>query len=170
MFAFLKRQNYDVTPLFEGALAASRQPVLYRELGVPDTFDGRFDALLLHLWPVFRALQDDPRYDRAAQRLYDLTFRRMELALRETGTGDLGVGKQIRVMMKAFYGRLSTYNACATYDQWQTALARNLYGTVAQPQVPARMVTYAQALAAMPAPFGPDDLDLSNANLKYPHA
>src|SRR5690606_21887198 len=118
-----KRPKKGTIAMFEAALAASRNPVLYRDFGVPDTFDGRFDALLLHLWPVFKQIKDDD----AAQDLYDLAFKRMELALRETGTGDLAVGKQIRAMMKAFYGRLSTYNAAQSDDDWQQALRRNLY-------------------------------------------
>lgn len=160
MFAFLKRPQYDPTPLFEAALAQSRNPVLYRDFGVPDTFDGRFDSLLLHLWPVFRALQGR---DRLSQDLYDLTFKRMELALRETGTGDLGVGKQARRMMTAFYGRLSTYNDCTTDEQWRDALARNVYGTISNPAVPQGMIDYAKGLSATRV-----DLDGQQPNVIYP--
>lgn len=146
MLSFLKRQKYDVAPLFEAALKASRNPVLYAQYGVPDTFDGRFDSLLLHMWPVFRALEGQ---DRLSQDLYDFTFKRMELALRETGTGDLGVGKNVRLMMKAFYGRLVTYNGCTSHDEWRQALARNLYGTAPDAQVPDAMVAYAHQLGQM---------------------
>ncbi|NBX65814.1 MAG: ubiquinol-cytochrome C chaperone [Proteobacteria bacterium] len=148
MFAFLTKPRINPEPLFEAALAASRNPVFYRDLAVPDSFDGRFDALLFHLWPVFRAIEAD---DRLSQRLYDLTFKRMELALRETGVGDLGVAKQVRAMMKAFYGRLSTYTACQSLDEWRDALRRNLYGTVADEAfiVPDAMIVYAQNLAGM---------------------
>jgi cytochrome b pre-mRNA-processing protein 3 len=158
MFAFLKRSKYDARPVFETALAASRNPKLYRDLGVPDTFDGRFDCLLLHLWPLFRTMPD-----KLAQDVYDLTFKRMELALRETGTGDLGVGKQARRMMKAFYGRLSAYNACETRDQWKDALQRNLYGTVANANVPEGMIDYAIALGGTRV-----DLDGKDAKVMYP--
>jgi len=149
MFGIFKRQNKGTIALFEGALAQSRNRVLYSEWGVPDTFDGRFDAMLLHLWPVFRDLKDD----RAAQDLYDLTFKRMELALRETGTGDLAVGKNVRAMMKAFYGRLTTYNAAHSDADWKAALRRNLYGTVQDESfaVPDAMVDYARTLSIAPA-------------------
>jgi cytochrome b pre-mRNA-processing protein 3 len=144
MFKWFKRQNKGAVRLFEAALAASRNPVLYRDFSVPDTFDGRFDALLLHLWPIFRDGQDDA----LAQDLYDLTFKRMELALRETGTGDLAVGKNVRRMMQAFYGRLTTYNAAATDEDWAAALRRNLYGTIRDENfvVPAGMIAYAKSL------------------------
>ena len=148
MFAFLKKPRFSPQPLFEAALAASRDPRLYRDYGVPDTFDGRFDALLLHLWPVFRAIESD---DVLSQKLYDLTFKRMELALRETGVGDLGVGKQVRFMMKAFYGRLTNFAAAQSHDEWRDALRRNLYGTVKDEGfvVPDGMVIYAKNLAAL---------------------
>ena len=35
----------------------AREPVFYRELGVPDTVNGRFDMLLLHLWIVLQRLK-----------------------------------------------------------------------------------------------------------------
>jgi cytochrome b pre-mRNA-processing protein 3 len=146
MFNLLRRQKYDAKPLFEGALAASRNPLLYRDFGVPDTLDGRFDALLLHLWPLFRALEGE---DRLSQTLYDLTFKRMELALRETGSGDLAVGRQTRAMMKAFYGRLVTYNGCTSDREWRDALTRNVYGTVQNVTVPDGMIAYAKALSGM---------------------
>jgi len=148
MFGFFKNSCSDAVEVFEAALAASRNPVLYRDLAVPDTFDGRFDSLLLHLWPVFRTLEGDARF---GQLVYDITFKRMELALRETGVGDLGVGKQIRKMMTAFYGRLTTYTNCTTDDMWRDALRRNVYGTITDEafQVPDGMIAYARKLAVM---------------------
>ena len=35
----------------------AREPLFYRDLGVPDTVNGRFDLLLMHLWLVLRRLQ-----------------------------------------------------------------------------------------------------------------
>lgn len=146
MFALLKKRDKSAEALFEAALKAARNPALYRDCGVPDTLDGRFDALLLHLWPIFRALEND---NTLSQQVYDFTFKRMELALRETGSGDLAVGRQVREMMKAFYGRLVTYNACESDAEWHDALKRNLYGTAPDVDVPARMIAYARALKAM---------------------
>lgn len=160
MKLLLKRQNEGASRLFETALAASRNPAFFRDCGVPDTFDGRFDALLLHLWPIFRALDHN---DRLAQQLYDLTFKRMELALRETGTGDLAVGRHVRAMMKAFYGRLVTYNDCQSDDDWRAALRRNLYGTVPDARIPDQIITYAKELKAIRV-----SLDGSHADIIFP--
>ncbi len=35
----------------------AREPLFYRDLGVPDTVNGRFDLLVLHLWMVLRRLK-----------------------------------------------------------------------------------------------------------------
>src|SRR5207253_636809 len=35
----------------------ARERLFYRELGVPDTVNGRFDMLVLHLWMVLRRLK-----------------------------------------------------------------------------------------------------------------
>ena len=34
----------------------AREPLFYRDLGVPDTVNGRFDLLVLHLWMVLGRL------------------------------------------------------------------------------------------------------------------
>ena len=39
----------------------AREPLFYRDLGVPDTVNGRFDLLVLHLWMVLRRLKSDRR-------------------------------------------------------------------------------------------------------------
>ncbi|MBU6235047.1 MAG: hypothetical protein KGQ41_04315 [Alphaproteobacteria bacterium] len=160
---FLKSPKTGPYPLFEAAVAASRNPIFYRDFEVPDTFDGRFDALLLHLWPIFRAIEKE---EKLGQGLYDLTFKRMELALRETGVGDLAVGKQVRAMMQAFYGRLSTYTVCTNESQWREALRRNLYGTIKREDfsVPDGVVRYAIRLSQINMPLD----DIKAGKFTYP--
>jgi len=73
------------------------------------------------------------------------------------GVGDLSVGRQVKTMAKAFYGRVVAYErGLAGSDSLDDALRRNLYGTV-MPEVAqvAAAATYvrrqAQALDATPA-------------------
>lgn len=153
---------------FEIVLAASRKPAIYLDCAVPDTFDGRFEALLLHMWPVFRGLgQGGPVADKFAQMLYDVCFIRLEFALRETGVGDLGVPRQVRRMMTAFYGRLEAYEqGIADRSQLAAILRRNLYGTVSDAgfSVPPQMLDYVQELASITVSLD----DIRAARLKYP--
>ena len=53
--------------LYLSCVAQARQPMFYSTLGVPDTVDGRFDVLLLHVYLVMRRLKDEPE---AKQKLF----------------------------------------------------------------------------------------------------
>ena len=49
-----------IARLYERVATASRQPGLYLELGIPDTLEGRFEALALHMVLALRALAVSP--------------------------------------------------------------------------------------------------------------
>lgn len=116
--------------LYSAIVAQARQPGFYLAGGVPDTVDGRFDLIALHAFLVLRRLKDG-RPDTAplSQALFDLLFADMDRNLREMGAGDLGVGKRVKAMAKAFYGRIAAYdeglaNGGATLAD---AVGRNLF-------------------------------------------
>lgn len=44
-----------------------------------------------------------------SQALFDAMFGDMDRGLREMGAGDLGVGRRVKDMAKAFYGRVAAY-------------------------------------------------------------
>lgn len=92
-------------------LEASRRPTLFGDRGAPDTVDGRFDMIVLHAVLVFRRLRAaGDTGKRFSQLIFDILFDDMDAGLREMGTGDLSVGKRIREMGEAFYGRATAYD------------------------------------------------------------
>jgi len=126
---FLTKPVFDpaVVTLYNSCVAQARRIEFYQAYAVPDTLDGRFDLLLLHVFMVMH------RLDAAAdikQQLFDLMFDDMDRNLREMGVGDMSVGKKIRPMISAFYGRGQAYQkALAGSDEELAAtLRRNLYG------------------------------------------
>lgn len=139
IFSFFARNKPEssATKLYAAAVAQARQPGFYIERGVPDSLDGRFDMLVLHVFLVLRRLSGLGTPGQAiAQELSDIVFADMDGNLREIGVGDLGVGKKIKAMAKAFFGRLTVYEAALNAGDdgdLTDALTRNLYGTVAQP-------------------------------------
>ncbi|MBZ0324935.1 MAG: ubiquinol-cytochrome C chaperone family protein, partial [Alphaproteobacteria bacterium] len=106
----------------------------YAALGVPDTVDGRFELLALHMALVLMRLKDQGEEARElSQALFDRMFADMDRNLRDMGVGDLKVGKHVRRMAEALYGRLRAYErglAAAQDDALAEALRRNLFGTV----------------------------------------
>lgn len=117
--------------VYELIVASARQRALYEELGVADTFEGRFDMLVLFAVLVMRRLGEGPEAARdLSQALFDIMFRDMDRSLREMGVGDLSVGKRVRKLAEIFYGRASAYrNAIASGSEAELrgALRRNIY-------------------------------------------
>jgi cytochrome b pre-mRNA-processing protein 3 len=116
--------------LYAAIVAAARQPKFYLEHGVADTVDGRFDMITLHMFLVLDRLRgQDAETEAFRQQLTEEFFLDMDRSLREMGVGDLSVGKKVRKMAEAFYGRLTAYAvACATGEhELRSAVARNVY-------------------------------------------
>lgn len=119
-------------PLYAAVVAQARRPEFYTVLGVPDTPDGRYDMIALHVCLVLRRLRasDDVRARPFAQALFDTMFADMDQNLREMGVGDLGVGRKVKALAKGLYGRLAAYGAGldnADAVDLDGALRRNLY-------------------------------------------
>src|ERR1041385_4793859 len=119
--------------LYLGLVRQARQPAFYARCGVPDSVDGRFDMITLHMALLLLRLKaEGPAAADLGQALFDTLFADMDRSLREMGVGDLGVGKRVKEMGKAVYGRLAAYEAglAGAPGELEAALTRNLYGTV----------------------------------------
>jgi cytochrome b pre-mRNA-processing protein 3 len=100
----------DMLPLYTAVVAEARRPEWYRGGGVPDTLDGRFDMISLVLSLVLLRLEsEDVRGRLPSARLTEKFVSDMDGQLRETGFGDLVVGKQVGFAMGALGGRLGAY-------------------------------------------------------------
>ena len=132
--SWFKQRSVDASALALAVHAAARQPAFYTSLGVPDSFDGRFELLVLHTQLVIRRLRADGEAGSdLSQRLFDLITGHFDEALRATGVGDMSVGKRVKTMTSALYGRLSAYDGALDANGGEAlreALRRNLYGTV----------------------------------------
>jgi cytochrome b pre-mRNA-processing protein 3 len=106
----------------------TREPAFYRNLGVPDTVNGRFDLLVLHLWLVLRRFRSTAEAKDASQALFDRFCEDMDANLREMGVGDLTVPKRMQAFGEAFYGRAAAYDVAfdAGGDAPAKALCKNI--------------------------------------------
>ena len=96
--------------LYAAAVLQSRAAGLYADLGAPDTVEGRFESLTLHVILLIEALRGRDEAARASsQALFDAYLSDLDGALREMGVGDLMVGKRMRALGDAFYGRAASY-------------------------------------------------------------
>ncbi len=149
LFSLFRRKPHERPGfmLYGSAVAAARDGWFYGALAVPDTLDGRFDTVGLHVALLIRRLRTDPdpRGAALAQAVFDAMFADMDVNLREMGVGDLSVGKKVKAMWEAFHGRARAYEAAVTAadaDALARALQRNLWR-----EEPAESGPRAEALA-----------------------
>jgi cytochrome b pre-mRNA-processing protein 3 len=158
------------TRAYASVVKQARRPEFFTVYGVPDTLDGRFELVCLHAFLYLHRLKGEADAAPVGQAFFDAMFADFDRSLREIGTGDLSVGRQVKRMAEAFYGRIRAYEEGLAGDEAAlgAALARNLYGTApAGPEQVARMAAYirrealrlgdepAVALIAGAVAFGP---------------
>jgi cytochrome b pre-mRNA-processing protein 3 len=147
--------------LYARAVEQARRPEFYSGLGVPDTLDGRFEMIALHVFLLLHRLKQSGEAAALAQALFDVMFQDMDQNLREIGVGDLSVGKRVKTMAKALYGRCAAYEAGLVEGDASlaAALRRNLFGTLdaVGDVVLARFCAYLRrgAVALAAQPLGP---------------
>jgi cytochrome b pre-mRNA-processing protein 3 len=125
--------------LYLSIVDAARQPRFFDSRGVPDNLDGRFETLTLHTFLVLRRLKSDPSSAAAglSRALIEAFIADMDRSLRVMGASDLGVGRRVREMAQALYGRIKAYETAldeAGDAPLEAALRRNLYGTLGMPR------------------------------------
>lgn len=145
--------------LYAAAVGQARSPALYSALGAPDTVEGRFEVYSLHVVLLLERLRGEGAVAaEASQALFDAYVKSLDDALREMGVGDLSVGKKMRKLGEAFFGRAKNYHAAleALPDRapLEALIGRTVYAEADGTKAPA-MADYVLAqhehLAAQPA-------------------
>jgi cytochrome b pre-mRNA-processing protein 3 len=94
--------------LHAAASAQARRPEFYRAMGAPDTVDGRFELLTLHIVLLLERLKANLA---VRQDLFDTYVSDLDGALREMGVGDLSMGRRMKQLGQVFYGRAAAFEA-----------------------------------------------------------
>lgn len=123
---FRRRVKRSEQRVYEAILTASRAADFYGAGRMPDTVDGRFEMLALHIVLANRRLRG---LDKAfAQGVFDTFKSDMEANLRELGTGDARFGKRMKHIVRSLYGRMQAFEApleAADRTALAAAMARN---------------------------------------------
>jgi cytochrome b pre-mRNA-processing protein 3 len=174
---FSTREHTDkaARDLYAAAVIQARREEFYRSLGVPDSVDGRFDLLALHVFLLLHRLGKSGRPAKTlSQAVFDLMFADMDANLREMGVSDLAVGGRVKTMAQAFYGRIAAYEPGLAPDggdpaALKEALLRNLYrGSAVEDSVLTAVVAYVQREDAALAAQSLDDLRAGKVHFGTP--
>lgn len=98
-----------VRPLWHRVVELSRDPRWYVQYGVADNVPGRFDAITAILSLVLIRMEREQELMEPSARLTEIFVDDMDGQLRESGVGDIVVGKRIGKLMGVLGGRLGAY-------------------------------------------------------------
>lgn len=155
--------------IYGAAVEAGRRPALFREYGIPDSPQGRFEAVTLHLFVVLYRLMHRPGDDAPLARLVAESFvTHMDATLRESGVGDTVVPKRMRAFYGAFAGRMEAYKAGLEAGEraLAEAIARNAVGGGHAENVAPALAGY--VLGAVEAFQRADLADIRAGRLPFP--
>ena len=125
---FGRKDRDALTPLYNAVVTEARRPAWYLEGQVPDTLDGRFDMVAAVLSLLLLRLEEEGEVGRAPSAyLTEIFVEDMDGQLRESGIGDIVVGKHIGRMMGALGGRLGALREAFAGGDLDGAIDRNIY-------------------------------------------
>ena len=113
MFSFASKNKYKdiISEIYQNIIERSRSKFFYLNMDIEDSFESRFDIIILHSFIIFYFLKDiSDDEKKLSQLLFDFMFEDFDNNLREMGFGDIAVNKKMKVFITAFYGRISNYS------------------------------------------------------------
>ena len=132
--------------LYAGLVDQARRPALYRDLGVADRIDARFELYVLHLSLLLARLKGEGEAGaEIGQAVFDTFVGALDDALRELGVGDLSVAKKMRKLGEAVYGRILGYQKAVEAQDREALsglLARAVFAEESQTEQASGLVDY----------------------------
>ena len=132
----LKSKNTStVKDVYQSIIDNSRSKIFYINMDVDDSFESRFDLVILHSFIIFQYfIERNDKKNQLSQSLFDFMFNDFENNLREMGYGDIAVNKRMKKFISAFYGRILSYsNSYAEYKKnkslsdFSLSIRKNIY-------------------------------------------
>lgn len=155
MILSLLRQNSlksTIQALYGVIVAQARLPDFYLGYEVPDTVEGRFEMMALHLWLLSQRIAREPGDNRPLGKgLFDRFCVDLDHNLREMGVGDLTVPRRMKTYAEAYLGRSEAYRVALQSDDaamLPAALARNVLGQAETSEHAELLAAYVRACVA----------------------
>ena len=107
--------------LYGAVVAAARHREFFAGYGVPDTFNGRYEMIVLVLFQLLERLRVDGAgaggdIEELSRQTLEAFFTDMDDCMREAGVGDLSVPKKVKRAAAGFYERATAYRAALAAD------------------------------------------------------
>jgi cytochrome b pre-mRNA-processing protein 3 len=124
--------------LYEAVTRQARQFIFFHDYKVPDTPEGRFEVLTLHLALILRRLKflhsgESERFRNLTPILCNRIIADIEESLRAMSVSELKITRHLKAFVEGFYGRLIAYDKALelnTRSDLEKVIRKNVYGIV----------------------------------------
>ncbi|MDC0330578.1 ubiquinol-cytochrome C reductase [Candidatus Pelagibacter sp.] len=101
--------------IYNNLVKLTRNKDLYKDFKNQDTFSDRLIFFLLH-FAFFLKVYKENNDKELLQKIYDFTFRQVELSIREIGYGDQSINKKMKDYLNLFYGMIDKIHSWDELD------------------------------------------------------
>ena len=99
--------NKEYLNCYNNLVKLTTNKSLYKDLiDTKDTFGDRLSIFLLHFAFILKEFKND-KNEKELQKIYDFSFRQLELSIREIGYGDQSINKKMKDYINLFHGIIS---------------------------------------------------------------
>ena len=115
--------------LYKRILKSSYERHFYEKIMIPDTLDGRFDLIILHIFIIIKIFKNSSEQNKNfTQKLFDIFMLEVESSYREMGISDQSFSKKMKVVIESFYGRTKMYDLnFENKSEFLNCLVRNIW-------------------------------------------
>jgi cytochrome b pre-mRNA-processing protein 3 len=174
MFSFFKRTDpvaEAATEIYGSVVAQVRRPEFYTLGEVPDTLEGRFELLVMHLWLAIDQLRVTHGSRHPLPKKLTAKFvEDIDDQYREFGISDQKVPRKVKKAAAGLFDRTMEYRALVTDANWpglQSAIAANIHRSET-PAVAEYLMNYVQAARAHLADIPASELDAGRISFPTP--
>ena len=116
---FFKRKKYNTKKIkntLNNIIIISYSDTFNKKFKIPQNFHTRYEIILILIFLIYLRLKNEKVNKMNIQIMYNYLFDYIDYSLREIGTGDLSVGKKVKVLAKIFSYRMRLYEKSVEKD------------------------------------------------------
>lgn len=137
---FIKNKEIDI--LFDKITTQSLEKNLYLKFRIKDSFENRFELLIIHIILVVKVIKsDDLINNKYIQDLYDKTFQYLDSSFREMGLGDKAIEQNMSKLFGNFIIKVRLYEK-ALNENNDSSLKMNLLNYIYDKNLPPNETLY----------------------------
>ena len=137
---FIKNKEIDI--LFDKITTQSLEKNLYLKFRIKDSFENRFELLIIHIILVVKVIKsDDLINNKYIQDLYDKTFQYLDSSFREMGLGDKAIEQNMSKLFGNFIIKVRLYEK-ALNENNDSSLKMNLLNYIYDKNLPQNETLY----------------------------